>query len=84
MKFYKRSKKHFFSLKIFFNKLTSIYSKFPYEVQFFKNGILHNTKNAAISNYKNKEFYLNGKCYGNQYDFTKESWRKFSKLQAFL
>jgi hypothetical protein len=44
-----------------------------------------NNKNAAIiycSSYK--EFSLNDKKYGNENTFTKQSWRRFVKLQAFL
>lgn len=52
---------------------------------FFKDGMYHNNKNAAIIYYSGyKEFYLNNKHYGNQNKFTKHLWRKFSKLQAFL
>ncbi len=31
---------------------------------------------------ENKSY--NGKYYGDQNDFTKKSWRKFVKIQAFL
>jgi hypothetical protein len=50
----------------------------------FKNGVLNNTKNASVSDGKNKSFYLNGRFYGYGLDFTKQSWRRFVKLQAFL
>jgi hypothetical protein len=66
------------------NKLTAIYSDNNYAI-FCKNGKYYNTKNAAyIHNSAYKEFWLNDKYYGNQNDFTKESWRRFTKLQAFL
>jgi hypothetical protein len=46
---------------------------------------MHNYKNTAYSdNYGYKEFFLNGKAYGNQNHFTKETWRRFCKLKAFL
>lgn len=62
-------------------KLTAVYSHYNY-VQFFKNGKLHNAKNAAyINRSKYKEFYLNEEYY--EYDFTKESWQRFVKLQCF-
>jgi hypothetical protein len=71
-------------LKILDNKLTAIYSSFN-SVEFYKNGSYHNTKNNAYIKFdRYKEFYLNGKFYGNQNDFTKQSWRKFVKMQVFL
>jgi hypothetical protein len=52
---------------------------------FYKNGLKHNVKNAAFIKPDGcKEFCLNGEIYGDQSDFTKESWRRFAKLQAFL
>jgi hypothetical protein len=85
MKFYREKEiSSYYFGKIKNNKFNAIYSKSEY-IQFFKNGIYHNTKNADyIHNDGYKEFSLNGKFYGNQDKFTKESWRKFSKLQAFL
>jgi hypothetical protein len=64
-------------------KLTAIDFDYYY-VRFYENGVL-NKKNRADHHYDNyKKFYLNGKYYGNQDDFTKQSWRHFIKLQAFL
>ncbi len=34
--------------------------------------------------YGDKEFVLNGICYGCEDDFTKQTWRRFVKLKAFL
>jgi hypothetical protein len=70
--------------KIINNKLTAIY--LDYNIYFYKDGKIHNSKNVAYIRYDNryKEFYLNGKLYGNQDTFTKESWRRFVKLQVFL
>ncbi len=80
MKFYKSN----FYYKIIDNKLNAVYSDF-YKVVFYKNGLRHNSKNAAFIKYNNcKGFYLNGNFYGYKDDFTKHSWRKFVKLQAFL
>jgi hypothetical protein len=70
-------------LLIIFNKLTCVYSN-QYDVEFYYNGKIHNNKNAAFISNKYKEFRLNGKYYGNTNDFTKQSWRRFVKLQAFL
>ena len=72
--------------KIINNKLTAIFSNKSSYVEFFKNGSFYsNAKNAAFINYiGRKEFYLNGKYYGDKYTFTKQSWRRFAKLQAFL
>ena len=70
--------------KIKDNKLTTIYYN-GFAVRFYKNGICHNNKNAALIRFKgHKEFVLNNKLYGYHDSFTKESWRKFVKLQAFL
>ena len=75
--------------KIKTNKLNAIYYHFYslnlYRIESYKNGIYHNTKNAAyIDHLGYKEFYLNNQCYGNQYVFTKKSWRRFVKIQVFL
>jgi hypothetical protein len=84
MKFYiNKNAGHFFE-KIVNNKLSAIYYNL-YAIRFLKNGNLHNIKNAAyIDNYEFKEFYLDNEYYGDQNDFTKKTWRKFVKLQAFL
>ena len=93
MKFYNDKKKNDLWSKIMTNKLSAIYTyntiKKNTYVYFYKNGQDHNTKNAACIRYDNrfnrfKQFYLHGKHYGNQNDFTKSSWRKFVKLQVFL
>ena len=81
MKFYKS--KNLYKIGKF--PLTVIYDN-SYYVEFYKNGKSNNCKNAAffcIDGYY-KDFYLNGKFYGNQYTFTKQSWRRFCKLKAFL
>jgi hypothetical protein len=93
MKFYKdkiRTYYYFDNTKFFFkiieNKLSAIYC-FD-DVRFFKNGQLHNSKNASYFGYNElngfKQFLLNGKHYGRNNNFTKSSWRKFTKLKAFL
>ena len=82
MKFYK-DKYFFYSNKIFNNNLSAILCKYRV-ILFYKKGKLHNTKNAAFISNKYKEFHLNGNFYGYKDDFTKHSWRKFVKLQAFL
>lgn len=76
--------------KIISNKLTAIYgynnkSAYGQYVHFFLNGVFHNIKNASfIRSDGYKIFSLNGKTYGYKNDFTKQSWRKFVKLQIFL
>jgi hypothetical protein len=93
MKFYKdkiRTYNYFDNTKFFnkikHDKLSAIY--YFDDVRFFKNGQLHNSKNASYFGYNKlngfKQFILNGKHYGTNYTFTKSSWRKFAKLQAFL
>jgi len=74
-------------INIILNKKDAIYYTFVYNhhIVFYKNGMLHNAKNAAYNNNSGyKAFYLNGKYYGDLNDFTKKSWRRFVKMQAFL
>jgi hypothetical protein len=82
MKFYRDKNCYIYFKKIKHNKLNAVYSS--YFIQFFKNGLYHNSKNADHINDNYLMFCLNNKCYGYQEDFTKHSWRKFAKLQAFL
>ena len=66
------------------NKLNAVHIDHV-ATDFFKNGKLHNFKNAAyITSKMEKSFYLNGINYGINYSFTKKSWRRFVKMQAFL
>jgi hypothetical protein len=86
MKFYRdKEKSAYYLFVIKNNNLTAIYIN-EYNSTFFKNGLVHNAKNAAFITSHNgcKEFYLNDIYYGYNPDFTKLSWRKFAKLQAFL
>ena len=83
MKFYNDKGNSYYWCIIFDNKLTAIHSDYC-GIRFFKNGLYHNTKNADyIDNYGYKDFSLNNKSYGDEDDFTKESWRRFVKLQVF-
>ena len=85
MKFYKY--KPFSNyLNIIFNyKLNAIYCYPSGSVTFFENGKCHNAKNATYIFYDGyKKFYLDGKLYGDKRNFTKQTWRKFYKLKAFL
>ena len=86
MKFYKDIGYEYKYYYIIYNKLTCIHIDKAYNaVVFYKNGKLHNSKNSACINcFKHKSFYLNNKRYENDNNFTKQSWRKFVKLQAFL
>ena len=84
MKFYKYKYNFDYFSKIYDNKLNAIYLDSYFSTRFLKNGVLHNAKNVAYFCFRYKDFYLNGKVYGNQDDFTKETWRKFCKLKAFL
>jgi hypothetical protein len=85
MKFYKEQKyTNYWNFEIYYNDLTAIYHD-SISIRFFKNGRRNNSKNATyIKINEFKEFYLDDEYYGDQNDFTKESWRKFVKLQAFL
>ena len=84
MKFYKdKVNNNSYLRKIRFRKLTSIYID-NIGIDFFKNGKRHNSKNAAFTDGIYKQFFLNGNFYGYESHFTKESWRKFIKMQVFL
>jgi hypothetical protein len=83
MKFYKNNNFNI-CVKAYIRKQTMICQDYP-NILFYKNGKYSNNKNAAYIDLdiKFKEFWLDGKPYGNKNDFTKQSWRKFVKLQAF-
>lgn len=84
MKFYKKTSQALLNETFFNEKITNICSTY-YSVEFCKNDMYHNTKNAAyVHNSCYKEFYLNGEFYGTEKYFTKKSWRKFVKMQAFI
>ena len=83
MKFYREDKSYYnYWSKTIRNKLTAIYCN--NSIYFFKNGEKHNAKNAAYISNTGKVFCLNNQCYGYGTNFTKQSWRKFVKLQVFL
>lgn len=86
MKFFVKIKKIEIYNIIFNNKITAILnSKDSNAIYFFTNSKQHNYKNAAYTDkYGYKEFCLNGKACGSQKHFTKESWRRYVKLKAFL
>ena len=82
MKFYRDNNNWYFYDKIRDINLSAIYSQYSF-ITFVTNGKRHNSKNAAyIEINDSKIFYLNGKYYGD--NFTKQSWRRFVKLKAFL
>ncbi len=90
MKFYldKYKNNFYYWNKTRINKLTAILNSNTLDhskcVYFFKNGDYHNYKNAAyieINGYK--QFFINDHCYGYN-DFTKETWRRFVKMQILL
>lgn len=64
MKFYRDRFSSNYWDKINKNKLSSIYLDYDYDIRFYKNGKLHNIKNAAIF-FKNgiKKYYKNNKSY---------------------
>jgi hypothetical protein len=85
MKFYKDKNNSLYCLdKIESNNLTAICIDFLFNTNFYKNGKIHNIKNAAYINGIYKDYYLNNEFYGNQNKFNKRSWRKLVKLMAFL
>jgi hypothetical protein len=85
MKFYKDNDYYNnYWLLILDKKLNAIYNSLHYVV-FFKNGKYNNTKNAAYIRYSgSKDFCLNAKYYGTEYEFTKQSWRRLVKMQVFI
>lgn len=84
MKFYIDKKNIISYNKIITNNLTAIYKSYD-TIRFFKNGKFHNSKNVAVTNDNGfKLFYLNNKFYGNITNYSKSSWRRFTKLQVFL
>ncbi len=83
MKFYRENNKNInYWNKILINKLTAILLTYDSCILFYKNGEIHNEKNAADIHYLYKLFYLKDKNYGAKYN--KFSWCRFVKLQAFL
>ncbi len=82
MKFY-RDKTFYFGQKIVDSKLTAINQSYKF-IRFYKNGTIHNSKNAAYIADRIPDFWLNGIFYGSEEEFSKKSWRRFVKLQAFL
>jgi hypothetical protein len=84
MKFYRdKYNEYYYWFKIVNNKLTAIHC--DKSIRFIKNGKYHNDKNLSFIRYDGyKQFCLNNKCYYSGNYFTKESWRRFVKLQAFL
>ena len=83
MKFYKDKYIYGYLDKIINKKITAIYCN--NNISFFKNGKLHNPKNATYIRYDEyKQFRLNGIYYGGENKFTKKSWRRFAKMQTFL
>ena len=83
MKFYIQNNKNISYWNIS-NKLTYIYCD-RFSINFFKNGLWHNNKNAAFIKYNGyKEFSLNGEIYDYENKFNKSSWRRFVKMQVFL
>ena len=85
MKFYRdKNNLYHYLHEITDNNLSAIRQDKYRVILFFKNGKQYNAKNAAYVYDGYKEFYLNDKCCGIDDDFTKESWRRFVKIQAFL
>ncbi len=69
--------------KIRVNKLTAIYLNY-WAIRFYKNGMRHNIKKAAVYYSDGFEcFYLNGIYYGDQTKFTNHSWRRLVKMEVF-
>lgn len=68
------------------NDSTGCYSITDYHnnmICYYKDTELHNEKGAAIINGDVKKYWLNGKRYGDQDDYTDEFWIRFCKLKVF-
>jgi hypothetical protein len=66
------------------SKLNAIHCD-SYAIRFYKNGFHNNYKNASVIKYNEyKQFWINSEFYGTNNDFTKQSWRRFVKMQVFL
>jgi hypothetical protein len=91
-KFFGRTLRKFYTKHVINNKIKAIISckvigeqAIEVEVTFFDKGEFHNNKNAAIYwSDKYKDFYLKSKSYGSAKTYTKQSWRRFVKMQTFL
>jgi hypothetical protein len=83
MKFYIDTYNFNYQRKIKFYKLNAILINYNKYLLFYKNGNIHNIKNAALTATLYKCFYLNGIYHGDQIKFTKHLWRKFVKMQVF-
>jgi hypothetical protein len=85
MKFYRDLIYRYYYANLLNSDNTAIYCNENY-MFFYKNGEFHNSKNATYIDFTSKQrsFRLKNKYYGREGDFTKESWRKFVKLRAFL
>jgi hypothetical protein len=87
MKFYRDRdiNNNYYHNKICDNNLSACYlDSEDEEILFFNNGYIHNFKNAAYVTKGFKSFYLNGYFCDTSWYFTKESWRRFVKLQVFI
>ena len=85
MKFYKdKHKNDFYYFDIIKDNHISCVYYDGNDFIFFKNGDYHNYKNAAYIYFDGyEEFFINGNRIGTENNFTKQSWRRFVKLQAF-
>lgn len=87
MKFYRDIYNANYWCKIEFYKLNAVLIDYNNYLRFYKNGKVHNSKNAAHIYYGYKLFYLKGKYYGNLTKFNKFLWRNFVrelKMKVFL
>ena len=87
MKFYRDIYNSNYHGMIEFYKLNAILICHNNCLLFYKNGKMHNSKNAAHAYYGYKSFSLKGENYGNLTKFNKSSWRKFVrelKMKVFL
>jgi hypothetical protein len=84
MKFYRDRFSSNYWDKINKNKLSSIYLDYDYDIRFYKNGKLHNIKNASIF-FKDgrKKYYKNNKSYERLVFLNKKHWSKYLISEAF-
>lgn len=83
MKFFNESNIKFFLYKIYSSTGLIAIQNAKKEVTFYKNGKMHNLKNAAIFKSKDKFYFFNGVFHGKNLLFTKKTWRRHVKTYIF-
>lgn len=83
MKFYNESNTKFYLYKIYYDTGSVVIQNAKHDVTFYKNGKMHNLKNAALFKDKNKFYFLNGEFHGKNLFFSTKTWRRHVKTHIF-